>query len=187
MSTNRLLWFFFLLPVLWHGPARGQAAGLYQVRSGSIDFHSKAPQELIHASSRQLKGLLDTGKKTFAFKIPIASFQGFNSPLQREHFNENYMESDIYPEASYSGKIIEDIDFGKDGKYQVRTKGRLRIHGIEQERIIRSEVTVKSRKIIIQSEFIVALADHKIKIPRVVYDKLAPNINVTVLASLTAR
>lgn len=167
--------------------ASAQKTVLYEVKTGSIDFNSNAPQELIHASSSKLRGILDVSKKTFAFKIPIASFRGFNSPLQQEHFNENYMESDVFPEATYTGKIIEDIDFSKDGKYQVRTKGRLRIHGIEQERIIRSDISIKGQRITVFSAFMVSLADHNIKIPRVVYDKLAPDINVTVQASFIAR
>ena len=177
--------FLLLLPLAFCASA--QRKMLYEVKTGSIDFDSNAPQELIHASSPKLRGILDVSKKTFAFKIPIVSFQGFNSPLQREHFNENYMESDLFPEATYTGKIIEDIDFSKDGKYQVRTKGKLRIHGIEQERIIRSDISIKGQRITVFSAFIVSLSDHNIKIPRVVYDKLAPDINVTVQASLVAR
>jgi len=60
--------------------------------------------------------------------------------LQKEHFNENYLESDKYPEASFKGKIIEDIDLDKDGEYEVRAKGELTIHGIMQERIIKANI-----------------------------------------------
>jgi hypothetical protein len=45
----------------------------------------------------------------------MQTFEGFNSALQREHFNENYIESNRFPDASFNGKIIEDIDFAKDG------------------------------------------------------------------------
>ena len=109
---------------------------------------------------------------------------GFNSPLQREHFNENYMESEHYPEATFTGKIIEDVDLARDGEYDVRAKGKLNIHGMEQERIIKGHVVTKNGKISLHAEFTVSLADHNIKIPRVVYDKLAPDISVTVNAVL---
>ena len=52
----------------------------------------------------------------------MRSFQGFNSPLQKEHFNENYVESDKFPDASFKGKVIEDVDLSKDGTYEVRAK-----------------------------------------------------------------
>ena len=95
------------------------------------------------------------------------------------------METVRYPNASYSGKIIEDIDFSKDGSYTVRTKGNLTIHGVSQERIIKSELLVKDGKIIIRSDFTVLLIEHNIPIPKVVHEKLASEIKVEVKADLT--
>src|ERR1043166_9418670 len=105
-----------------------QPVTVYQTIKGRIDFRSDAPFEIIRASSNELLGLLDISKKNFAFKVGIRSFQGFNSPLQKEHFNENYLQSDEYPDASFNGKIIEDADLAVDGNYQVRAKGILTIH-----------------------------------------------------------
>jgi polyisoprenoid-binding protein YceI len=160
------------------------AQGIYEVEKAEVSFHSEAPQELISASSKQLRGAISVSKKTFVFKVGISSFMGFNTLLQKDHFNENYMESAVFPEATFVGKIIEDIDYAKDGEYDVRAKGKLRIHGIEKERIIKSHISVKSGAIYITSGFVVPLADHDIKIPRVVSEKLAPDINVTIKASL---
>jgi hypothetical protein len=165
--------------------ARGQ--DLYVVSKGTIKFHSRAPKELIHANSDNMKGFFDADKKTFAFKIDMLSFGGFNSSLQKEHFNESYMESPRYPQATFSGKVIEDVDLRYDGEYNVRAKGKLVIHGIEQERIINSKIIVDGDKITIRASFLVVLADHSIKIPRVVYDKLAPDINVDVNAVLISK
>lgn len=168
-------------------PALSQAGSIFQTVSGKISFKSDAPLELIKASSDQLIGLLDNNKKVFSFKINIRSFEGFNSPLQKEHFNENYMESDKYPVASFSGKIIEDVDFSKDGTYDVRAKGTLTIHGISQERIIKGNVAVNNKKITITASFSVLLSDHNIPIPIVVYKKLANEIKVEVNTTLEPR
>lgn len=159
-------------------------ADVYEVKSGEIHFFSEAPKELISASSKNLKGFLDISRKTFAFKIDIPSFVGFNNPLQRGHFNENYMESTVYPHATFKGKIIEDVDFGKEGNYDIRAKGKLNIHGVEQERIIKVMLSIRKGKLTAKSDFTVLLSDHNIKIPRVVNDKLSPEIKVTVDASL---
>jgi len=126
-------------------------------------------------------------KKVFAFSVKIRSFTGFNSPLQKEHFNENYLESNQYPDAYFSGKIIEDIDFTKDGTYTVRAKGNLFIHGVSQERIIKSEVSIRSGILKITSAFTVQLEDHNIPIPKVVHEKLASEINVEVTADMTTK
>ncbi|HTM64803.1 MAG TPA: YceI family protein [Flavipsychrobacter sp.] len=177
----------FLILILLLSPFFSNAQNVFEVSNGTVSFHSDAPKELISASSMALKGIIDIPKKTFAFKIGISSFMGFNSPLQREHFNENYMETSIFPEAVFLGKIIEDADLSKEGTYVVRAKGKLRIHGIEQERIIRSTVTNKYGKLYIKSDFTVLLADHDIKIPMVVNNKLAPEISVSVDATLTQK
>lgn len=159
-------------------------AALYKVAKGSIQFNSDAPMELIKASSNELAGLFDTDKKNFAFRIKVSSFKGFNSALQKEHFNENYMESAKFPYASFEGKVIEDIDYNLSGSYSVRAKGNLSVHGVTQERIIKVNLTVKKNQISAQSSFTVMLADHNITIPKVVHEKLASEIKVEIDADL---
>jgi YceI-like domain len=174
---------FAVIGVFGFFPAQGQTQ-IYEVSKGGIRFHSNAPQELIKASSAYLTGAVDVSSRTFFFKIGIVSFVGFNSPLQKEHFNENYMESDVFPYATFSGKIIEEIDVSKNGEYDIRAKGKMTIHGVEQQRLIKCHVICKDGVILVQSDFTVLLADHNIKIPRIVSDKLSPEINVSVNATL---
>ena len=112
------------------------------------------------------------------------SFKGFNSPLQRIHFSENYVEAEKYPQASFKGKIIEDVDFTKNGIYQLRAKGIFTVHGVPQERIIKTTVTVNNNGINIQSSFAVLLNDHNIPIPKIVNQKLANSIKVEIKATL---
>lgn len=162
-------------------------SAIYQTTNGKISFKSEAPLELIRASSDQLIGLIDVDKKIFSFSVPMRSFQGFNSPLQKEHFNENYVESDKYSQATFKGKIIEDQDFTIDGIYDVRAKGILTIHGIARERIIKSTITIKNKTIAVSSSFSVLLSDHDIPIPKVVYQKLANEIKVEVNTTLEPR
>lgn len=155
---------------------------VYQTIEGSIYFKSDAPLEIIEAKSEKLKGAINTSKRTFAFTIPIRSFEGFNSPLQREHFNENYMESGQFSQATFTGKIIEKIDFSEDGKYTIRAKGKLTIHGVTQERIIKSQLEIKQGKFRVDSNFSVLLDEHQIRVPKIVYQKIAKEIQVKIEA-----
>lgn len=155
-------------------------------RNGTIAFKSDAPLEFIQAQSSQLRGAINPNSRTFAFKIEMASFQGFNSALQRQHFNSNYLESHKYPEAYFGGKIIEEIDFSQDGTYNVRAKGTLRIHNIEQERIIRSQLTIRGNTATISGTFVVPLADHQITIPKIVSQKIAEEIQVVIQITMKA-
>jgi hypothetical protein len=128
--------------------------------------------------------MLKITDRTFAFSIPLTSFEGFNSSLQRTHFNENYVESNKYPNATFEGKIIEEIDFSVPGKYEIRGKGKFNIHGVEQVRIIKCLLTVQNEKITITSKFSVMLADHNIKIPSVVKQKITEEVAVEINTSL---
>jgi hypothetical protein len=150
--------------------------------NGTVVFRSEAAQELINAESRNLHGLIDIKNRIFAFRILIRSFNGFNNGLQREHFNENYLESDKYPEATFRGKIIEQVDLTKEGKFQVRAKGILTIHGVQQERIIKSIIFIEKETMKIESRFSVLLTDHNIKVPKVVHEKIASEIQVGITA-----
>lgn len=155
--------------------------------TGTINFVSNAELELIKASSGKLQGVIDPATNQFAFSIPVQSFRGFNSELQREHFNEKYMESEKYPRITFTGKIIEQIDFTSDGTFEIRAKGDLDIHGQKQTRIIKSKVEINSGVLTILADFKVPLADHNISIPRIVNQKIATEIEVNVKADMTLR
>ena len=94
------------------------------------------------------------------------------------------MESDRFTNASFSGKIIEDIDFSIQGEYKIRAKGLFTVHGIVQERIIRSLLIIEKDHIFLKSSFSVLLVDHDISIPKIVNQNIAEEIMVGVSAKL---
>lgn len=162
-----------------------QAQKKLTTEKGEINFASKAELELIKASSHKLNGVIDLTTNQFAFSVTVKSFQGFNSELQREHFNEKYLESEKFPRMSFTGKIIEQVDFSTDGVYEVRAKGDLDIHGQRQTRIIKSRIIIDEGLLRIEASFKVPLADHNIQIPRIVNQKIASEIEVVIKADMT--
>lgn len=162
----------------------GLSAQIYLSNSGGAVFTSDAPLELIRASSDELSGAIDFSDNRFAFRIANKSFIGFNSALQQEHFYENYIETEKYTYSSFQGKIIEKIDLENSNAQEVRSKGILSIHGVEQERIIKATLTVDGDQIHLTSVFEVPLEDHNIRIPNVVYRKIAEIIDVDIDATL---
>lgn len=163
-----------------------QAQQIYRVEKGSVDFESDAELEIIKASSTQLKGLFDLKANTFAFSVEISTFEGFNSALQKEHFNENYMESNRFPKAVFSGKILDAADPEKT-EQTLRAKGKLSIHGIDKERIISITLKKQGNRLQISSDFNVPLADHGIEIPRIVHQKIAETIQVRMTAQCSLK
>lgn len=158
---------------------------IYRTKEGKISFVSDAPLELITARSVKMEGVLDVDALSFAFSVVILTFEGFNNGLQRQHFYENYLETNKYPTATFLGKIIEHIDFSKPGTYQVRAKGQLDIHGRTKERIIKVDLISTGTELKVNSSFMVPLIDHQIEVPRIVNQKIAQEISVTVQATLS--
>ncbi len=164
----------------------GQQA-LFQTFSGHIHFSSDAPMELIEATSKAARGFLNPEDRTFAFSVAVNSFKGFNNALQQDHFNENYLESESFPEATFSGKIIEAVQLGNPGIYDIRAKGKLVIHGHVRERIIRCQLLIQPGTIQVIANFSVLLRDHQIQVPRIVHQKIAEEIQVDLNFKLSPR
>ena len=158
--------------------AWGQAQ--WRLQEGSLTFLSEAPAERISATSTKPTGILEPATRTFAVQVAMRSFEGFNSPLQQEHFNESYVESSFYPSATFQGRIIETTDLRVPGTYHVRAKGQFTLHGVQRERIIPCVIIVTEEGIRVTTEFGVLLSDHNIRVPRVVQQKVSGLVKVSV-------
>jgi polyisoprenoid-binding protein YceI len=181
----RILSTLLILIIFYPGSAVAQQ--IYTTRTGKASFISNAPLEIIRAESMEVNGAVNLTDRTFAFTIENKSFKGFNSSLQQEHFYENYMETQQYPSSTFKGKIIEEIDLNSSHDQVVRAKGLLDIHGVSQERIIKGTIRIADGKLQLKADFSVLLEDHQIKIPRVVYQKIAEEIEVSINAELTLK
>ena len=99
----------------------------------------------------------------------------------QEHFNENYLESDKIPFSTLDAVINENIDFTKDGTYDVTLKGVLDLHGVKNEVEIPGKLIVKNGvPTSATAEFTVALKDYKIKVPKIVAFNIAETIKIDV-------
>jgi len=146
-----------------------------------LSFFSEAPIENINAESNTGVSALNLSTNTIYFKVFMSSFE-FKKSLMQEHFNENYMESSKYPTAEFNGKIKDQIDLTKDGTYPVTVQGKLSIHGVTKDYIVKAELKVTGGEISASSTFPVKLVDHEIKIPRLVIKNIAEIVQVTVSA-----
>jgi hypothetical protein len=153
----------------------------YVTKTGHIKFYSETPIETIEAHNHAVNSALNPKTGDFVFKVLIKSFE-FEKALMQEHFNENYMESDTYPNSTFKGKItnLDEIDFSKDGQYDAMVEGELSIHGVTNMVKEKGTFTVDGKKIQGQSVFNVLLEDYKIKVPGAVRKQISESIEVTV-------
>ena len=158
----------------------GAEAQMVFTRTGMAHFYSKATLEDIEAVNKKVQCAFNPGSGQVSVKIPIADFV-FDKKLMQEHFNENYLESEKYPNAGLEGKIAEVLDQEKDGVSKVQMKGILDLHGVKKEYNIPAEVTVKNGMATnARAKFTVKLADHEIKIPTLVMQKIAEEIAIDI-------
>ncbi len=153
----------------------------YVTKTGHIKFYSETPIETIEAHNHAVNSAINPESGDFVFKVLVKSFE-FEKALMQEHFNENYMESDKYPNAVFKGKIanVADIDFAKDGTYDAVVKGDLSIHGVTKAVEEKGTFTVKDGKIQGRSVFNVPLEDYEIKVPGAVKKQISESIEISV-------
>jgi polyisoprenoid-binding protein YceI len=153
----------------------------YMTKNGFISFFSDTPMEDIKGDNNQVAGVIDASTGEMVFQVLIKSFH-FEKTLLEEHFNENYMESDKFPKASFKGKVtnLSLVDFTKNGSYEVSVEGDLTIRDVTKKVSVKGIVEVVTGGLNANAKFIINPEDYNINIPAVVREKIAKTIEVTV-------
>ena len=180
MRSNKIS--FLILYLFFYSFCFGKE--LLITRDGNIQFFSSTPIEDIKAINGQVSCVLNKSTGEFAFQVPIKGFV-FKNALMQEHFNENYLESDLYPKSVFKGKII---DWGKinlsEEPVDVSIEGYLTMHGVKKKIKESGKIWKVEDKIRGMCSFDIAVADYGINIPRIVRENIAKIINVNVDVSL---
>jgi len=155
----------------------GGNAQKFITETTDVSFYSHAAIEDISADNKKASGIFNSETGEIAFSIPITEFH-FEKSLMQEHFNEKYMESDKYPKGTFQGKIIGFKSAA--GVQQVKASGKLTIHGVTRDVEIPGTIEKKESKLEMKAKFIVKLVDYKIKIPELLWNKVAEQVAVTV-------
>lgn len=164
----------FILACSLHG-----AAQKFVTETSHVSFYSHAAIEDIRAENKKASGIFNSDTGEIAFSIPINEFQ-FEKSLMQEHFNEKYMESDKYPKGTFQGKIVGYNKAAAEVQ-QVKASGKLTIHGVTRDVEIPGTIEKKSDgKLEMKAKFIVKLVDYKVKIPELLWNKVAEQVEVTV-------
>jgi hypothetical protein len=150
----------------------------FTTEKGQISFFSDAPVEDITAVNSVVGSMFNIQSGDVVYIVKIRDFI-FPKALMREHFNEKYLESEKYPKATFQGKIIgakPDIQ----GIQKVRAVGNMTVHGITKQIDVPGTIEVAGNKLLMKSKFMVRLDDYNIKIPSIVWQNIAEQIEVTV-------
>lgn len=169
-----VLWTVTGIAISFNGHAQ---TAMYSTNGGVTVFSSDTPLENIRAENKKSQAILNTTTGEIAVRMNMKDFD-FPNKLMQEHFNENYIESDKYPTATFSGKMDKTIDYSKEGETDISASGKFTVHGVTKTRTIAGKIKITNGKITLKSGFQVALSDHKIEVPQIVFVKIAQNIQV---------
>ncbi|WP_044213168.1 YceI family protein [Flammeovirga sp. OC4] len=147
-------------------------------KKGTTTFFSDALIEDITATSNASMGIIDTATHKVAVSILMTSFE-FKLSLMGEHFNENYVESEKYPKATFSGKLTSPPDLTQNGQQELTVKGKLSIHGKTKPLEAKILFNISDHQIEAKTTFDVALEDFDIEIPQIMFNKIAEVVKVT--------
>ncbi|MBN8680114.1 MAG: YceI family protein [Chitinophagales bacterium] len=181
------LWFFLIAAVLMTSAVAAQNAPKYLTRDGKLKFDATATSspEKIEALSNSATCVLDAGTGEMAWQVLLKGFK-FEKALMQEHFNENYVESDKFPKATFKGRItnLSEVNLSKDGTYNAVVTGKMSLHGVEKDITANGAVTVSGGKIRINAGFSLLLSDYNISIPSVVSQNIAKEAKILIDATL---
>lgn len=158
-----------------------KAQNIYQNDSLNVTFdaaNTSSPEE-IKAVNKKATVYFDSVSGEIACIMNITDFV-FKNALMQEHFNENYMDSDQYPTATFSG-TIKDFDLNDiREKKSFIVDGEFEIHGVKRQKKIRIELQKTNQHIELMSHFKILLEDFKVKIPKLLFYKFAKDIEISI-------
>jgi hypothetical protein len=164
------------------GPLTAQGQGKYLTKTGYISFFSASIMEDIEAKNTKVAAVFDLTTGQLAFSVPVHEFQ-FKRTLMQEHFNENYMESEKFPKATFTGQLTNAAQVVKllpTGGQNVEVEGQLTLHGVTHKVAVSGTLQLRDGQLVIFAYFNIAPADYAIDIPLLVREHIAKSVSVRV-------
>ncbi|MBK7981367.1 MAG: YceI family protein [Ignavibacteriae bacterium] len=147
----------------------------------SVKFISDAPIEDFEGVTNKIDGYLYfeneiDNNSQLHFEVDLRTLDT-GIGLRNRHMRENYLETEKYPMAVYEGKIVRSEKI-TENKYKVFVNGEINIHGVTRKQNVEGTVEIIGDEIIISTNFIVKLSDHKIEVPSLMFMKIDENMDL---------
>jgi hypothetical protein len=133
----------------------------FSTKKGSIKFVSPTDAD-VSAINNEVSSKIN-GSGEIRFSLLFKGFQ-FKYAEMQTHFNEEYVESEKYPRASFTGTIqnIKSIDLTKEGKYTAKVVGNLTMHGVTKPVQTSATLIISKGKIAATATMSINMSDFKI-------------------------
>ena len=133
----------------------------FSTKKGSVKFVSPTDPDVSAINNEVSSKINEAGE--IRFSLLFKGFQ-FKYAEMQTHFNEEYVESEKYPRASFTGTIqnIKSIDLTKDGKYTAKVVGTLTMHGVTKPVQTSATLHISKGKIAATATMSINMSDFKI-------------------------
>ncbi|MGW8266621.1 MAG: YceI family protein [Longimicrobiales bacterium] len=159
----------------------GQEFHVALERENQVRFTSEAPLEDFEGVTSRIDGFLflsgggldgptDLTTSEFYFEVDLGSLDT-GIGLRNRHMRDNYLETNRFPFASFEGRVTA-LEKEGPGGYRATTSGTLAIHGVERNRQIECSASPAGEALRVRCGFTVALSDHDIPIPKLMFMKI---------------
>lgn len=175
---------FLIIALLVSSISMAQVSGKLVSKQTHVKFFSSTPAEDIEANNYASVSTFNTETGEGVFSVPMQSFE-FEKSLMQKHFNSSkFLDTKAFPDAKLKGKVsnVGDVDFTKDGSYQVVIEGDLSIKGKTKPISEKATLTVNGSTLAVDSQFNVTLADFG-----VTFLKGKPSTNISKTVEVTVR
>ncbi len=176
--------FFALSVILLITALNGYTQDKYITKTGYVSFLSETMLENIFGESNEASSLVDLKTGEIVYSIPIKSFH-FKIKLMEEHFNENYMESEKFPKALFSGKLegFDKFSINSTSPQSFKVSGEMTMHGVKKQITSMAILTAISKtRLHGETTFKLKPTDYSIEIPSAVGMKIAEEVDIKVKA-----
>ncbi len=143
----------------------------YATNTAFVSFFAEAPISDVDAQNNNVKVELIPSNGELTFDMAMRDFV-FKSGKMGRDAQKKYLETQLFPAASFKGKIEGKVDYDKPGTYPVTASGKLKVHGVERNVTEKGTIVVEAGGVKLESQFNVTLADYKIETPQILGKKM---------------
>ena len=167
--------------ILCHGAARALECHVDTTRTREVRFVSDAPIEDFEGKTDRLDGYVywpqdalaadhDYEQSELYFEVLLGALDT-GIDLRNRHMRDNYLHTSEYPYASFRGALLTVVP-DADSAWIVTCRGSFGLHGVEQTRELTCRVAPREHGFHVRCDFDVALTDHDIEIPSLMFMKI---------------
>ncbi|MES2388992.1 MAG: YceI family protein [Bacteroidota bacterium] len=164
----------FVLALLCSLPLSAQ--DLMKSKASALSFFSDTPTYDIDAKTDKSSAVIKLSTRQIAVKIPVAAFK-FENKLMEEHFNDDYLETVKYPLCTFEGTFDKAPDWTAANQ-SILANGTLTMHGVSRKVMLSGSIVNKEGRHLLTGNMPVKLEDYGIKVPQLVFSKIAEVVDV---------